>query len=68
MDDGCTIAGAWKGFREFHELDCVEDASKMVGIQTESARQATGDAYRVDSRIEEVSELYGEVQPAAADD
>jgi threonine synthase len=178
MGDGCTIAGAWKGFREFYELDYVADTPKMLGVQaegasaihdafhehddtdeladtladsiavgrprntikacraleesggtsllvsdddilegekllgstegiyaepagatpvagvrearergiiaddetvvicttgfglkdTESAKRATGDAHRVDPRIEEVNDRYGEAQPAAADD
>jgi threonine synthase len=37
MGDGCTIAGAWKGFREFYELDYVEDHPKMLGVQSEGA-------------------------------
>ena len=37
MGDGCTIAGAWKGFREFYDLGYVEDHPKMLGVQAEGA-------------------------------
>jgi len=37
MGDGCTIAGAWKGFREFYELGYVDDHPKMLGVQAEGA-------------------------------
>jgi threonine synthase len=37
MGDGCTIAGAWKGFKEFYDLDYVEDHPKMLGVQSEGA-------------------------------
>ncbi|WP_318570724.1 threonine synthase [Salinigranum marinum] len=44
MGDGCTIAGAWKGFREFYELGHVEDTPKMLGVQAEGA-SAIHDAF-----------------------
>ncbi|WP_380678719.1 threonine synthase [Salinigranum sp. GCM10025319] len=44
MGDGCTIAGAWKGFREFYELGYVEDTPKMLGVQAEGA-SAIHDAF-----------------------
>ncbi len=37
MGDGCTIAGAWKGFREFYDLDYVWDTPKMLGVQATGA-------------------------------
>ena len=37
MGDGCTIAGAWKGLREFHELGYVDDHPRMLGVQAEGA-------------------------------
>jgi len=37
MGDGCTIAGAWKGLREFYELGYVEDHPRMLGVQAEGA-------------------------------
>lgn len=44
MGDGCTIAGAWKGFREFYELGYVDDTPKMLGVQAEGA-SAIHDAF-----------------------
>ncbi|MFB6086253.1 MAG: threonine synthase [Halodesulfurarchaeum sp.] len=37
MGDGCTIAGAWKGLREFAELGYVDGTPKMLGVQAEGA-------------------------------
>ncbi|MFW6458588.1 MAG: threonine synthase [Halodesulfurarchaeum sp.] len=37
MGDGCTIAGAWKGLREFEELDLVAETPKMLGVQASGA-------------------------------
>jgi threonine synthase len=37
MGDGCTIAGCWKGFREFAELGYVEETPKMLGVQAEGS-------------------------------
>ena len=37
MGDGCTIAGAWKGFREFSELGYVDDTPRMLGVQSEGS-------------------------------
>lgn len=44
MGDGCTIAGAWKGFREFYDLGFVDDTPKMLGVQAERA-SAINDAF-----------------------
>jgi len=45
MGDGCTIAGGWKGFREFAELDLVGETPRMLGVQSEGA-SAIHDAFR----------------------
>ncbi|AOW80240.1 threonine synthase [Halodesulfurarchaeum formicicum] len=37
MGDGCTIAGAWKGLKEFADLGYVEDTPKMLGVQADGA-------------------------------
>ncbi|MGM0371164.1 MAG: threonine synthase [Halobacteriota archaeon] len=37
MGDGCTIAGAWKGLKEFADLGYVEDTPKMLGVQAAGA-------------------------------
>ena len=44
MGDGCTIAGAWKGLREFADLGYVADTPKMLGVQAEGA-SAIHDAF-----------------------
>lgn len=37
MGDGCTIAGAWKGLREFSELGYIDGTPRMLGVQAEGA-------------------------------
>lgn len=37
VGDGCTIAGAWKGFKEFYELGLTRKLPRMVGVQAEGA-------------------------------
>lgn len=59
MGDGCTIAGAWKGFREFYELDYVEDTPKMLGVQAEGA-SAIHDAFHEHSDIDEIAETLAD--------
>lgn len=54
MGDGCTIAGAWKGFREFYELDYVEDTPKMLGVQAEGA-SAIHDTFHDHDDVEEIA-------------
>ena len=44
MGDGCTIAGAWKGFKEFYDLGYVDDHPKMLGVQADGA-SAIHDAF-----------------------
>jgi threonine synthase len=44
MGDGCTIAGAWKGLREFYELRYIDETPKMLGVQAEGA-SAIHDAF-----------------------
>jgi threonine synthase len=55
MGDGCTIAGAWKGFREFHDLSYVEGTPKMLGVQSEDA-SAIHDAFHGHDDAEAVAE------------
>lgn len=56
MGDGCTIAGAWKGFREFYELDFVDDVPKMLGVQAEGAA-AIHDVFHEGESIDEADTL-----------
>jgi threonine synthase len=44
MGDGCTLAGCWKGFREFADLGFVEETPRMLGVQAEGA-SAIHDAF-----------------------
>jgi threonine synthase len=59
MGDGCTIAGAWKGFREFYELDYVDDTPKMLGIQAEGA-SAIHDAFHDHDTIDEIADTLAD--------
>ena len=62
MGDGCTIAGAWKGFREFHDLGFVDDLPRMLGVQPEGASAiydafhgADGETVRADTLADSVA-------------
>jgi threonine synthase len=55
MGDGCTIAGAWKGFREFYDLDYVDDHPKMLGVQARDA-SAIHDAFHGHEDVDAVAE------------
>ncbi|WP_306061777.1 threonine synthase [Natronococcus wangiae] len=59
MGDGCTIAGAWKGFREFYELDYVEDTPKMLGVQAEGA-SAIHDAFHDHDDVDDIAETLAD--------
>jgi threonine synthase len=59
MGDGCTIAGAWKGFREFHELGYVEGTPRMLGVQSEGA-SAIHDAFHGHADADEVAETVAD--------
>lgn len=37
MGNGCGLAAAWKGLREFERLGIVEDRPRLLGVQAESA-------------------------------
>ncbi len=41
VGDGCTIAGAWKGFREMKTLGLIRRTPKMLGVQAEGAAPVT---------------------------
>jgi threonine synthase len=59
MGDGCTIAGAWKGFREFYELGYVDDHPKMLGVQSEGA-PAIHEFFHGDEDPEDVAETLAD--------
>lgn len=37
VGDGCSIAGVWKGFKEFYELGLIDSLPQMVSVQAEGA-------------------------------
>ncbi len=59
MGDGCTIAGAWKGFREFYELDYVWDTPKMLGVQAEGA-PAIHETFHGHDDIDDIAETLAD--------
>ncbi|SFQ17820.1 MULTISPECIES: threonine synthase [Halolamina] len=59
MGDGCTIAGGWKGFREFRDLGFVDEAPKMLGVQAEGA-SAIHDTFQAHDDVEEVADTVAD--------
>jgi threonine synthase len=59
MGDGCTIAGAWKGLREFYDLGYVDNHPKMLGVQAEGAT-AIHDAFHGHDDAEAVAETLAD--------
>jgi threonine synthase len=59
MGDGCTIAGAWKGFREFHELGYVDETPRMLGVQAEGA-SAIHDALRAHDDVDDLADTLAD--------
>jgi threonine synthase len=59
MGDGCTIAGGWKGFREFRDLGFVDDAPKMLGVQAEGA-SGIHDAFKQHDDVDEVADTVAD--------
>ncbi|WP_435335936.1 threonine synthase [Haloarchaeobius sp. TZWWS8] len=59
MGDGCTIAGCWKGLREFAELDFVDDTPKMLGVQPEGA-SAIHDAFHEHDDVDTVADTLAD--------
>ena len=41
VGDGCTIAGAWKAFREMKEIGLIARTPKMLGVQAAGAAPVT---------------------------
>jgi threonine synthase len=37
VGDGCSISGAWKGFKEFYELGIIDKLPVMVSVQAEGS-------------------------------
>ena len=49
VGDGCTIAGAWKAFREMKILGLIPRTPRMLGVQAEGAAPVT-EAFRSGDR------------------
>lgn len=41
VGDGCSIAGAWKAFKEFYQLGLIDKLPKMIGVQAEGCQPLT---------------------------
>ncbi|MDG5778983.1 threonine synthase [Haloarculaceae archaeon H-GB1-1] len=59
MGDGCTIAGCWKGLREFAELGYVDDTPSMLGVQPEGA-SAIHDAFHGHDDVDDVADTLAD--------
>lgn len=59
MGDGCTIAGAWKGFDEFSRLGFVEETPKLLGVQAAGA-SAIHDAFHGHDSVDDVVETVAD--------
>ncbi len=49
VGDGCSIAGVWKGFKEFYELGLIDKLPVMVSVQAEGSNPVNR-AYRNNKR------------------
>ena len=59
VGDGCTIAGIWKGLREFAELGFIDDPPKVLGVQAEGA-SLIQDVFHGDVDPEEVADTLAD--------
>lgn len=59
VGDGCTIAGVWKGLREFEELGFIDEAPRVLGVQAEGA-SLINDVFHGDEDAEEIAETLAD--------
>ncbi len=59
MGDGCTIAGAWKGVKEFYDLGYIDEHPKMLGVQAAGA-SAIHDAFHEHDDISELADTLAD--------
>lgn len=59
MGDGCTIAGAWKGFNEFRTLGFVDNSPRMLGVQAEGA-SAIHDAFHTHEQPSDIADTVAD--------
>jgi len=53
VGDGCTMAGAWKAFRELKLLGLIDRTPRMLGVQAAGASPVT-EAFRSDAALRPV--------------
>jgi threonine synthase len=51
VGDGCTVAGVWKGFREFHKVGLISRTPRILGVQAEGSNPIST-AFRTGRRVE----------------
>ena len=54
VGDGCTIAGAWKAFRELKQLGLIDRTPRMLGVQAEGAAPIT-ESFKTDAPLRPVA-------------
>lgn len=59
VGDGCTIAGVWKGLKEFEKLDFIEEAPRMLCVQAEGA-SVVHDTFHGEEDVDEVAETLAD--------
>jgi len=55
VGDGCTIAGAWKGFLDFYHTGLIDRLPKMLGVQAEGCCPISN-AFHSKTQIEPMAE------------
>ncbi|MFW5900462.1 MAG: threonine synthase [Halodesulfurarchaeum sp.] len=65
VGDGCTIAGVWKGLKEFEKLGYIEETPKMLGVQAEGA-PVIHEAFHGEERLEKKAETLADSIAVAA--
>ncbi|MFB6110123.1 MAG: threonine synthase [Halodesulfurarchaeum sp.] len=67
VGDGCTIAGVWKGLKEFEKLGYIEETPKMLGVQAEGApviHEAFHGEESLDQKAETLADSIAVAAPA----
>ena len=59
VGDGCTIAGVWKGLKEFEILGYTDDTPKMLGVQARGA-SVVHDTFHGEEDVDEVAETLAD--------
>lgn len=59
VGDGCTIAGVWKGLKEFEHLGFIDQAPRMLGVQAEGA-SIVHETFYGNEDVDEVAETLAD--------